>query len=100
MKMDVTDVSLSKIESVLNARYPQFLEGKRIAEELNKSLPIEEQIKWQWNLELKLKDGKKYLTKIGFRASNIICSYKKRQNYNPCYRGKWRSEYLNSIYGL
>ena len=99
MKMDVTDVSLSKIESVLNARYPQFLEGKRIAEELNKSLPIEEQIKWQWNLELKLKDGKKYLTKIGFRASNIICSYKKRQNANPCYRGKWRSEYLNSIYG-
>lgn len=99
MKMDVTDVSLSKIESVLNTRYPQFLEGKRIAEELNKSLPIEEQIKWQWNLELKLKDGKKYLTKIGFRASNIICSYKKRQNDNPCYRGKWRSEYLNSIYG-
>ena len=99
MKMDVTDVSLSKIESVLNARYPQFLEGKHIAEELNKSLPIEEQIKWQWNLELKLKDGKKYLTKIGFRASNIICSYKKRQNANPCYRGKWRSEYLNSIYG-
>ena len=99
MKMDVTDASLSKIESVLNARYPQFLEGKRIADELNKSLPIEEQIKWQWNLELKLKDGKKYLTKIGFRASNIICSYKKRENKNPCYRGKWRSEYLNSIYG-
>ena len=99
MKMDVTDVSLSKIEAVLNARYPQFLEGKRIADELNKSLPIEEQIKWQWNLELKLKDGKKYLTKIGFRASNIICSYKKRDNDNPCYRGKWRSEYLNSIYG-
>ena len=99
MRMDVTDVNLSRIEAVLNARYPQFLEGKRIAEELNKSLPIEEQIKWQWNLELKLKDGKRYLTKIGFRASNIICSYKKRQNGNKCYRGKWRSDYLNSIYG-
>ena len=99
MKMDVTDISLSKIEAVLNARYPQFLEGKRIANELNKSLPIEEQIKWQWNLELKLKDGKRYLTKIGFRASNIICSYKKRKNDNPCYTGKWRSEYLTSIYG-
>lgn len=99
MKMDVTDVSLSKIEAVLNARYPQFLEGKRIADELNKSLPIEEQIKWQWNLELKRKDSKLYLTKIGFRASNIICSYKKRDNDNPCYQGKWRSKYLTSIYG-
>ena len=99
MKMDVTDVSLSKIEAVLNARYPQFLEGKRIAEELNKSLPIEEQIKWQWNLELKRKDGKRYLTKIGFRASNIICSYKNRDNDNKSYRGKWRSKYLTSIYG-
>ena len=99
MKMDVTGISLSRIESVLNARYPQFLEGKRIADELNKSLPIEEQIKWQWNLELKQRDGKRYLTKIGFRASNIICSYKKRDNDNPCYRGKWRSKYLTSIYG-
>lgn len=99
MKMDVTGISLSRIESVLNARYPQFLEGKRIADELNKSLPIEEQIKWQWNLELKQHDGKKYLTKIGFRASNMICSYKEHQNENPCYRGKWRSEYLSEVYG-
>ena len=99
MKMDVTGVSLSRIESVLNAKYPQFLEGKRIADELNKSLPIEEQIKWQWNLELKRLDGKKYLTKIGFRASNMICSYKEHQNENPFYRGKWRSEYLSEVYG-
>ena len=99
MKMDVTDISLSRIESALNARYPQFLEGKKIADELNKTLPIEEQIKWQWNLELKQHDGKKYLTKIGFRASNIICSYKKRENKNPCYRGKWRREYLSEVYG-
>ena len=99
MKMDVTGVSLSRIESVLNARYPQFLEGKRIAAELNKTLPIQEKIKWQWHLDLKQRDGKKYLTKIGFRASNMICSYKKRENKNPCYRGKWRREYLTEVYG-
>ena len=99
MKMDVTGISLSRIESVLNARYPQFLEGKRIADELNKTLPIEEKIKWQWNLELKQRNGKKYLTKIGFRASNMICSYKEHQNENPCYKGKWRSEYLAEVYG-
>ena len=99
MKMDVTGISLSRIESVLNARYPQFLEGKKIAAELNKSLPIEEQIKWQWHLELKQRDGKKYLTKIGFRASNMICSYKEKENKNPCYRGKWRREYLTEVYG-
>ena len=99
MKMDVTGISLSRIESVLNARYPQFLEGKRIAAELNKSLPIEEQIKWQWHLELKQRDGKRYLTKIGFRASNMICSYKEKENKNPCYRGKWRREYLTEVYG-
>ena len=99
MKMDVTGVSLSRIESVLNARYPQFLEGKRIADELNKTLPIEEKIKWQWHLDLKQRDGKKYLTKIGFRASNLICSYKNRENKNPCYRGKWRREYLSEVYG-
>lgn len=99
MKMDVTGVSLSRIESALNARYPQFLEGRRSAAELNKSLPLEEQIKWQWHLELKQRDGKKYLTKIGFRASNMICSYKKRENKNPCYRGKWRREYLTEVYG-
>ena len=97
MKMDVTGISLSRIESVLNARYPQFLEGKRIADELNKTLPLEEQIKWQWHLELKQRDGKKYLTKIGFRASNMICSYKEHQNANPCYRGKWRREYLSEV---
>ena len=99
MKMDVTGISLSRIESVLNARYPQFLEGKKIAAELNKSLPIEEQIKWQWHLELKQRDGKRYLTKIGFRASNMICSYKENENKNPCYRGKWRREYLTEVYG-
>ena len=99
MKMDVTGISLSRIESVLNARYPQFLEGKRIADELNKTLPIEEKIKWRWHLELKQRDGKKYLTKIGFRASNMICSYKNRENENPCYRGKWRREYLTEVYG-
>ena len=100
MKMDVTGISLSRIESVLNARYPQFLEGKRIADELNKTLPIEEKIKWQWNLELKHgRNGKRYLTKIGFRASNMICSYKNRENENPCYRGKWRREYLSEVYG-
>ena len=100
MKMDVTGISLSRIESVLNARYPQFLEGKRIAAELNKKLPLEEQIKWQWKLELKQgRNGKKYLTKIGFRASNMICSYKNSENKNPCYRGKWRREYLSEVYG-
>ena len=99
MKMDVTGISLSRIESVLNARYPQFLEGKKIAAELNKKLPLEEQIKWQWHLELKQRDGKKYLTKIGFRASNMICSYKEKENENPCYRGKWRREYLTEVYG-
>ena len=62
-------------------------------------MPIEEKIKWRWHLELKQHDGKKYLTKIGFRASNMICSYKKRENANPCYRGKWRREYLSEVYG-
>ena len=100
MKMDVTGVSLKRIESVLNTKYPQFLEGRRIADELNKTLPTEEKIKWRWNLELKQgRNGRRYLTKIGFRASNIICSYKKRENENPCYRGKWRSEYLSGVYG-
>ena len=100
MKMDVTGVSLKRIESVLNAKYPQFLEGRRIAEELNKILPTEEKIKWRWNLELKQgRSGRRYLTKIGFRASNIICSYKKHENENPCYRGEWRSEYLEGVYG-
>ena len=100
MKMDVTGVSLKRIESALNARYPQFLEGRRIADELNRSLPAEEKIKWRWNLELKRgRNGRMYLTKIGFRASNMICSYKKHENENPRYRGKWRSEYLSGIYG-
>ena len=100
MKMDVTGVSLRRIESVLNARYPQFLEGRKLADELNKSLPTEEKIKWRWNLELKQgRNGRRYLTKIGFRASNIICSYKTHENENPCYRGEWRSEYLEGIYG-
>ena len=100
MKMDVTGVSLKRIESVLNAKYPQFLEGRKLADELNKSLPTEEKIKWRWNFELKQgRNGRRYLTKIGFRASNMICSYKKRENENPCYRGKWRSEYLSGVYG-
>ena len=100
MKMDVTGVSLKRIESVLNARYPQFVEGRKLADELNKSLPTEEKIKWRWNLELKHgRNGRRYLTKIGFRASNMICSYKKHDNENPCYRGKWRSEYLEGVYG-
>lgn len=81
MKMDVTCVSLKRIESALNARYPQFLEGRRIADELNKILPTEEKIKWRWNLELKRgRNGRRYLTKIGFRASNMICSYKTHEN--------------------
>ena len=81
MKMDVTGVSLKRIESVLNTKYPQFLEGRRIADELNKSLPTEEKIKWRWNLELKQgRNGRRYLTKIGFRASNMICSYKEHEN--------------------
>ena len=29
----------------------------------------------------------------------MICSYKEHQNENPCYKGKWRSEYLTEVYG-
>ena len=29
----------------------------------------------------------------------MICSYKEKENKNPCYRGKWRREYLTEVYG-
>ena len=99
MRLDVTDVPLSKIRDILDKRYPQFVEGRHIAEELNKRLPDEEKIIWQWKLELAKRDDKTYLTKIGFRASSKISNYKEHENENPNYHGTWRKDYLKKRLG-
>lgn len=98
--MNITGITDEQIIEVLNEKYPMYVEGKAIAEELNKDLPDVEKIKWQWTIERRRnKNNQEFLSKIGFRASNTICTYKAHINENPNYKGKWRGVYLDEVFG-
>ena len=99
MMMNVTSISNERIIAALEERYPQVPYYAKIVDELNKSRPNEDKIKFKFTLKFRTKSGKRYLTKIGFRASSLLCNYKEHENANPFFMGKWRKDYFIPKYG-
>ena len=99
MMMNVTGISNERIIAALEERYPQVPYYAKIVDKLNKSRPNEDKIKFKFTLKFRTKNGKRYLTKIGFRASSPLCNYKEHQNANPFFMGKWRKDYFIPKYG-
>ena len=99
MMMNVTDISNERIIAALEERYPQVPYYSKIVDNLNKSRPNEDKIKFKFTLKFRNKNGKRYLTKIGFRASSLLCNYKEHENANPFFMGKWRKDYFSPKYG-
>ena len=99
MMMNVTGISNERIIAALEERYPQVPYYAKIVDKLNKSRPNEDKIKFKFTLKFRTKSGKRYLTKIGFRASSLLCNYKEHENENPFYMGKWRKDYFSPKYG-
>ena len=99
MMMNVTGISNERIIAALEERYPQVPYYAKIVDELNKSRPNEDKIKFKFTLKFRNKSGKRYLTKIGFRASSLLCNYKEHENANPFFMGKWRKDYFTPKYG-
>ena len=99
MMMNVTGISNEHIIAALEERYPQVPYYAKIVDKLNKSRPNEDKIKFKFTLKFRTKNGKRYLTKIGFRASSLLCNYKEHENANPFFMGKWRKDYFNPKYG-
>lgn len=97
--MNIDGISDNQIIEILNEKYPMFVDGKKIADELNEKLPDEQKIKWEWTIKRVKRNGSEYLSKIGFRASNTVCTFKEHENNNPFYKGKWRKDYLNEQFG-
>ena len=99
MMMNVTSISNERIIAALEERYPQVPYYAKIVDKLNKSRPNEDKIKFKFTLKFRTKSGKRYLTKIGFRASSLLCNYKEHENANPFFMGKWRKDYFSPKYG-
>ena len=99
MMMNVTGISNERIIAALEERYPQVPYYAKIVDTLNKSRPNEDKIKFKFTLKFRTKNGKRYLTKIGFRASSPLCNYKEHENANPFFMGKWRKDYFIPKYG-
>ena len=99
MMMNVTGISNERIIAALEERYPQVPYYAKIVDNLNKSRPNEDKIKFKFTLKFRTKNGKRYLTKIGFRASSLLCNYKEHANANPFFMGKWRKDYFIPKYG-
>lgn len=99
MMMNVTGISNERIIAALEERYPQVPYYAKIVDKLNKSRPNEDKIKFKFTLKFRTKNGKRYLTKIGFRASSLLCNYKEHENANPFFMGKWRKDYFIPKYG-
>lgn len=99
MMMNVTGISNECIIAALEERYPQVPYYAKIVDKLNKSRPNEDKIKFKFTLKFRNKNGKRYLTKIGFRASSPLCNYKEHENANPFFMGKWRKDYFIPKYG-
>ena len=99
MMMNVTGISNERIIAALEERYPQVPYYAKIVDNLNKSRPNEDKIKFKFTLKFRTKSGKRYLTKIGFRASSLLCNYKEHENANPFFMGKWRKDYFSPKYG-
>ena len=99
MMMNVTGISNERIIAALEERYPQVPYYAKIVDNLNKSRPNEDKIKFKFTLKFRTKNSKRYLTKIGFRASSPLCNYKEHQNANPFFMGKWRKDYFIPKYG-
>lgn len=59
-------------------------------------LPPEQRIKYDYNLHY---SPKGYLTKVGIRATSMICSTKVHRDGNKNYTGVYRDEYLDSQFG-
>lgn len=99
MMMNVTGISNERIIAALEERYPQVPYYAKIVDKLNKSRPNEDKIKFKFTLKFRTKGEKRYLTKIGFRASSLLCNYKEHENANPFFMGKWRKDYFTPKYG-
>ena len=99
MMMNVTGISNECIIAALEERYQQVPYYAKIVDKLNKSRPNEDKIKFKFTLKFRTKSGKRYLTKIGFRASSLLCNYKEHENANPFFMGKWRKDYFTPKYG-
>lgn len=73
-----------------------FEEAKAQSNEMNNDLSPEQRMKYDWNLHYSKKG---YLTKVGMRGTNMICSLKAHENEHANYNGLWRRDYLNEQFG-
>lgn len=92
LPLNLTD---EQINFYILKKYPQITTCQTIADELNKSLPEAEQIKFS----VKVKRTTKFITKIKIRATCPIVSLKEHETENEDYKGKWRKEYLKERFG-
>lgn len=80
---------------ILYKNYKDLAYYQNLADEMNKNLPAEQQIKYQPTIK-KSKSG--YVTKIGIRATSAVNNLKVHQNENKDYNGMWRDDYLKNFF--
>lgn len=84
--------------AILTKDYSYLIrDTKMMADEMNMELPVDQRIRYDWNLHY---SPKGYLTKVGARATNMVCSLKAHKNGNTGYSGVWRREYLDREFGF
>lgn len=88
----VTD---TQIISVLYDKYPMLRKYQQKADQLNKTLTAENQIRFSVTIHR----TDKFITKIGIRATNRIVNLREHEDeYSDQYKGIWRKEYLQGYF--
>lgn len=97
-KLKGIDTTNNDARSALGYRYNgSSKETKGWSDFMNRfMLPPEQRIKFDYNLHY---SPKGFLTKVGIRATSMICSTKAHRNGNENYTGVYRDDYLDSQFG-
>ena len=81
-----------KIKELTTWKYKELVEPRMITiASMNFGLRPDEQIRFEPNVK---RDARGYASRVGWRATSSIVSFKAHENGNPNYKGRWRKDYL------
>ena len=84
------------IKTYLYLQYPHLEDYQKRMDEINKTLPTSEQIIFSPTIHLS--SQKRYITKIGIRATSFVCTLKSAREANDFEETAYRDIYLQSIF--
>ena len=95
--LGLKDIEDWKIKKLAEWKYSELVKPRKVKiAKMNNGLQPNEQIRFEPNVK---RDRRGYVMRVGWRATNSIVSLKAHENDNPDYKGRWRKDYLDELFG-